>query len=119
MKKIRVALLFGGRSNEHNVSVASALAVARALDPRRYELTPIAISRGGGWLSGLFARTLLLANRKGKYRLSAPVTPSSRLALRGIDVVFPVLHGPFGEDGTVQGMLELFGLPYVGSGVLA
>lgn len=119
MKKIRVALLFGGRSNEHDVSVASALAVARALNPRHFELTPIAISPAGEWFSGRLARTLLLANRQSEHRLPASIVASPRRSLRSVDVVFPVLHGPFGEDGTIQGMLELCGLPYVGSGVLA
>ena len=130
-KKIRVGILFGGRSGEHDVSLTSAASVLKALDPNRYEVVPIGITREGSWLVGSAADKLLpevLENGK-------PVTPSvdplgpkliplnaelSPAVRQGpeVDVVFPVLHGTFGEDGTVQGLLELAGVPYVGAGVL-
>ncbi|MBI5490115.1 MAG: D-alanine--D-alanine ligase [Deltaproteobacteria bacterium] len=95
---IRVAVIYGGRSGEHDVSLRSAEAVIRALDPSRYEVRRIFIDRAGRWEPG-------------------PLVPEPG-ANPGIDVVFPVLHGTFGEDGTVQGLLELADLPYVGAGVL-
>ena len=120
--KIRLAVLYGGRSAEHQVSVVSARSVMEALDPARFEVVPIAITRGGAWL--LPDRSPLeLTASKGTL---PEVEPAGReLAVRpeqgvgGVDVVFPILHGPFGEDGTVQGLFELADLPYVGSGVLA
>ncbi|HWR52695.1 MAG TPA: D-alanine--D-alanine ligase family protein [Bryobacteraceae bacterium] len=97
--KIRVAVLYGGRSGEHEVSVRSAESVIAALDPSKYEVSRIFITKEGRWQP-------------------CPISPEPG-ANPGIDVVFPVLHGTFGEDGTVQGLLELAGLPYVGAGVLA
>jgi D-alanine-D-alanine ligase len=141
-RRLRVLLLFGGRSAEHDVSCVTAVAVARALDPERYEVVPIAITTEGEWLLASEARAAL---EKGVTGLPAafavegePVRPPSVPAHQEIvprsaaftdgelsemsglapDVVFPLLHGPYGEDGTVQGLLELAGLPYVGSGVL-
>ena len=106
---IRVALLFGGASSEHDVSCASALGVASALDPAAYEVVLIGADRAGRW------------HRVGSIdELRHPATEGTRLPeLDGIDVVFPVLHGLNGEDGTLQGLLELAGVPYVGCGVLA
>ena len=136
--RIRVALLFGGQSEEHDVSLRSALTVMGALDPTKYEVVPIGITRDGSWLSGgdpmrqLTAQSPLFALESGGQ--SATNQPLSGVASGvsneiasaagpavlngGVDVVFPVLHGPRGEDGTVQGLLELANLPYVGSGVL-
>lgn len=117
-RKLRVAVLFGGRSSEHEVSLASAKTVMGGLDPARYEVRPIRIDREGRWLledSGSKTAGLLpfrgLESRRGD--------GSSRRSLLAVDVVFPVLHGPMGEDGTVQGLLEVARIPYVGCGVLA
>lgn len=143
-KRIRLGLLFGGRSGEHEVSLTSAASVLKALDPDKYEVVPIGITREGSWRAGKAAEKLLsqagpssLAAEKllaavlksGKPVIASadPTTPqlvaihrtsSADLNLK-IDVMFPVLHGTFGEDGTVQGLLELAGIPYVGAGVLA
>jgi len=127
-RKLRVGVLFGGRSGEHEVSLASAASVLRALDPEKYETVPIGISRDGRWLVGSSAQHLLaeILQRGERVLLSADPTagalvrmdPSTEQAALRMDVVFPVLHGTFGEDGTVQGLLELAGLPYVGAGVL-
>lgn len=128
--RIRVAVLFGGQSAEHDVSLRSAETVLGALDPERYETIPVGVTREGRWLTGgeplrqLAAASDLFAIGPGE----AESVPSDAVAsppgalpagIAGeVDVVFPVLHGPMGEDGTVQGLLELSGLPYVGSGVL-
>src|ERR1700690_1329612 len=128
-KRLRIGVLFGGRSGEHEVSLASAASVIRALDPEKYEAVPIGISKDGRWLVGTKAHTMLADVLKSGERVSLPPDPtagalipiaqgSGRLSV-AIDVMFPVLHGTFGEDGTVQGLLELAGLPYVGAGVLA
>jgi D-alanine-D-alanine ligase len=152
MKKLRVGVIYGGRSGEHEVSLASAAAVFKNLDPQRYEAVPIKIEKDGRWT--LPDRPPLLDKaadvikdvvkdgvvRDGRVRLEPDRNPrethfiaypsaetlltldsSTRSALAGItlDVVFPVLHGPYGEDGTVQGLLELANVPYVGAGVLA
>ncbi|HVB34604.1 MAG TPA: D-alanine--D-alanine ligase family protein [Patescibacteria group bacterium] len=127
-KLLRVAILFGGRSAEHEVSIASAASVIRALDPAKYIAVPIGISKEGRWLvAGSEQKTLADTIRQGR-RVCLSAEPGSvvrSLDLDGsslpidVDVVFPVLHGTFGEDGTVQGLLELAGLPYVGCGVLA
>jgi D-alanine-D-alanine ligase len=130
-KRMRVGILFGGRSGEHEVSLISAASVLQALDPAKYEAVPIGITKDGRWLAGTAAHKMLppvLSEvlRTGEcVMLSAdpnvaalvPVGESRPDALR-VDVVFPVLHGTYGEDGTVQGLLDLAGLPYVGSGVL-
>src|SRR5256886_1264101 len=99
---MRVAVLGGGRSSEHDVSLASAASVAQGLRERGHEVRQIEISREGVWREG--GQTMSVVPGQG---------------LEGVDVVFPVLHGPFGEDGTVQGLLECLGVPYVGAGVLA
>ncbi|HEU5432518.1 MAG TPA: D-alanine--D-alanine ligase family protein [Thermomicrobiales bacterium] len=131
--KTRIAVVFGGQSGEHDVSLRSAQTIMGALDPDRYDIIPVGITRDGRWLSGgdpfarLTASSPLFALPGGangvapETKAPAPVERESDLpagVLEAIDVVFPVLHGPRGEDGTIQGMLELAGIPYVGTGVL-
>ncbi len=129
-ERLRVGLLFGGRSAEHDVSVMSARNVFRALDPARYDAVPIGITRSGAWLlcaveDGAFPaavpesgpRVALMPGGAGQLAIF-PETGGPPDLSRSVDVVFPVLHGPFGEDGTVQGAAEIAGVPYVGSGVL-
>lgn len=128
-KRLRIGVLFGGRSGEHEVSLVSAASVIRALDPEKYEAVPIGISKDGRWLVGTGAVKLLADVLKSGERVSLPPDPTSATLVPlspgsghpsvSVDVMFPVLHGTFGEDGTVQGLLELAGLPYVGAGVLA
>jgi D-alanine-D-alanine ligase len=129
-RRIRVAVLFGGQSQEHAVSLASATSVMRALDPAKYDVVPVGITREGRWLAaGDPMRQLRGGSPESEsveesMALATQAAPGSNSvevaghALGTVDVVFPVLHGPFGEDGTIQGMLELAGIPYVGSGVL-
>jgi D-alanine-D-alanine ligase len=107
--RTRVAVLMGGRSSEHEISLASARSVLAALDAERFETTVLEIGRDGRWALPSGESDLLPVPTQG-------ATPA---VLGEVDVVFPVLHGPFGEDGTVQGLLELAGVPYVGAGVLA
>jgi len=136
--KPRVAVVFGGRSTEHGISCVSAGNVLAALDPDEFDVVPIGITRDGGWV--------LAAGDSGDLRIhdrrlpavtqesgsAIVLSPDPTLgaveivdardgvrALRGIDVVFPMLHGAYGEDGTIQGLLEMAGLPYVGAGVFA
>jgi len=118
--RARVAVLAGGRSSEHSISVASARSVIEALDPERYEATVIEIGRDGRWEIG-DRRLLLTSQGEEAVVETLPVVASSSpaAALGQVDVVLPILHGPFGEDGTVQGLLELAGVPYVGAGVAA
>jgi D-alanine-D-alanine ligase len=132
-RKIRVALLYGGRSAEHPVSVVSARSVIEALDPERFEVVPIGITREGAWMLPRTSPLELTAPEGGLPQVEAegheitlrPEQRSGALAvttgeqLGAIDVVLPILHGPYGEDGTVQGLFELADLPYVGAGVLA
>ncbi|OFV96821.1 MAG: D-alanine--D-alanine ligase A [Acidobacteria bacterium RIFCSPLOWO2_02_FULL_61_28] len=135
MKKLRVAVLFGGRSAEHEVSLQSARNVIAAADPRKYEIVPIEITKEGRWRAGIrpeFVRgagdgkrvivksqEVILAPTPA---VPAPLVLTKRLdsarSIGRLDVIFPVLHGTFGEDGTIQGLLELAGIPYVGAGVL-
>jgi D-alanine-D-alanine ligase len=118
-RRLRVAVLAGGRSSEHEISVASARSVLAALDPERYEATTIEIARDGRWeIAGGTPRPEALQASTAE---SLPVLAGSPPAalLGRIDVVLPILHGPFGEDGTVQGLLELAGVAYVGAGVTA
>ena len=121
MKKIRVGVIFGGRSGEHEVSLRSAESVLRSLDPNKYEVVPIGITHDGKWLSSGSARALLPAKETIEMTLSkgqsSPLTaePDAR---GDLDVIFPVLHGPYGEDGTIQGLLDLADVAYVGAGVL-
>lgn len=140
-KKLKVAVVFGGQSGEHEVSLQSARSVIESMDANKFEVIPVAISKNGEWMGGSESLALL-----GKYadkdkltqltsleRLNAldRMTPERELiatahrgrmpvvAMKEVDVVFPVLHGTYGEDGTIQGLLEMAGKPYVGSGVLA
>lgn len=117
---MRVAVLAGGRSSEHAISIASARSVVEALDPARYETSVIEIGRDGRWEIAEGRHGLLTAEEDLSIE-TLPVLADSRPAavLGRVDVVLPVLHGPFGEDGTVQGLLELAGVPYVGAGVAA
>lgn len=134
--KLRVGLIFGGRSGEHEVSLLSAQGVMQALDKEKYDIVPIGITKEGRWIvSGDPMRALtsgatsesrpaaLLAepSHRGIIHLEERDDPEALVALDAspVDVVFPVLHGPYGEDGTIQGLLELAGLPYVGAGVTA
>ena len=115
---MRLALLAGGRSSEHEISLASAASVAAALDPERYEVTTIAIGRDGRWALPAGDRRGELEARTTAETLPVPAD-SAPATLGAVDVVLPILHGPFGEDGTVQGLCELAGVAYVGPGVLA
>jgi len=146
-KKLRVGILFGGRSGEHEVSLLSAASVLGAIDREKFEVTPIGITKEGRWLAAADAHGLLKGDtsvvgrrlragdpeatpgakllHEGIPTLLAPEPDSSatlvqsqRLGGKPLDVVFPVLHGTFGEDGTIQGLFELAGIAYVGSGVL-
>lgn len=120
-----MAVLFGGQSSEHAISCVSAGSVLKALDRSKYEVVPIGIGTDGRWHRQIDdpARLAITDGRLPAVDPSGaevlPSRASGALSLANIDVVFPVLHGPFGEDGTVQGLLELVGIPYVGSGVLA
>ncbi len=130
--RIRVAILTGGRSSEHDIALASARSVIESLDPGRYEAVPIEIGRDGRWALEPGSRGELTNGRQAiapgsepsttdepAETLPVPVRETTPAMLGAVDVVFPVLHGPFGEDGTVQGLLELAGVPYVGAGVTA
>lgn len=131
-KKIRIAVIFGGMSGEHEVSLVSAESVIKNLDKKKYQIIPIGITKQGKWISGKDSLKILKSkNQPTKSNVLIPAEPSSDFKLFllsktnsiskkiGIDAVFPVLHGPLGEDGSLQGFLELSGLPYVGCGVLA
>jgi len=139
-KKLRVGVIFGGRSGEHEVSIRSARAVIESIDRRKYDVLPIAISKEGKWLPPADAAKLLppsahsflpadyAAQGRGDVAILGDpshqglisLAPTRRpLASAQLDVVFPLLHGPFGEDGTVQGLLEMANIPYIGCGVLA
>ena len=138
-KKLRVGVIFGGRSSEHEVSIRSAAAVIEAINRKRYDVLPIAITREGKWLSPAASAALLSSaaqsaltaevseqrndvailgdpSRAGLISIS---TKGPALTSHKLDVLFPALHGPYGEDGTVQGLLEMADVPYVGCGVLA
>src|SRR5215211_4857059 len=134
--KVRVAVVFGGRSAEHAISCVSAGSVIAALDPDRYEVVPVGITPDGGWVLADPDQRLAITDGKlpevtGGTAVSLVGDPAGRglavldpraaigPAFTAVDVVFPVLHGAFGEDGTIQGLLEMAGLPYVGSGVFA
>jgi len=131
--RIRVGVIFGGRSGEHEVSLMSAQSVMAALDKKKYEIVPIGITREGGWIaSGDPMRALAAgdadasrpaallgdSSHRGLVRLEGAGRAVAATRLAELDVVFPVLHGTYGEDGTVQGLLELAGIPYVGAGVI-
>jgi D-alanine-D-alanine ligase len=152
-KKLRVGVLFGGRSGEHEVSLLSAASILKAIDRKKFEVVPIGINKSGHWLTSSAAQGLLegsapdpppIANAPKKLRAGDPAATSAARVLaegqptllapapaettamnsdaalggQSLDVVFPVLHGTFGEDGTIQGLFELAGIAYVGSGVL-
>jgi len=138
-RKLRVGVLFGGRSGEHEVSLLSAASILKAIDRGKFDVVPIGITKDGHWLAAGEATNLLEGNSVVARRLRAgdpQATPGAKLLHDGmptlmapmpgpqgpegkaIDVVFPVLHGTFGEDGTIQGLFELAGIAYVGSGVL-
>jgi len=121
-KKQRIGILFGGRSGEHEVSLLSAASILKAIDKKKYDIVPIGITKQGHWLGSDEAQALLTgsASQHEPLELSAGadlVTQSNRLT-QTVDVIFPVLHGTFGEDGTIQGLFELADIAYVGSGVL-
>ena len=122
-RRLRVALLAGGRSSEHDISLASARSVLEALDPARYDVVGVAIGRDGRWALQTGDRHVPVAatvrNRHGRRHCPFRPRPGRSRALGAVDVVLPILHGPFGEDGTVQGLLELADVPYVGAGVAA
>jgi D-alanine-D-alanine ligase len=135
--RVRVAVVFGGRSSEHAISCVSAGSVLRHLDRDRFDVVPVGITREGAWVLGTDDAAQLAIRGRELPAVDAAATavvlpgdPTRRglvvlepgrtgELLAGVDVVFPVLHGPFGEDGTIQGLLEMAGLPYVGAGVLA
>jgi len=125
-KRLRVGVLFGGRSGEHEVSLASAASVVRGLDPDKYEAVPIGITKEGHWLIGAGAQKMLPEVLRGGQRVMMTADPTDAALMpldrsgggTRLDVVFPVMHGTFGEDGTIQGLLDLAGLPFVGAGVL-
>ena len=125
-KRLRVGVLFGGRSGEHEVSLASAASVIRGLDPDKYEAVPIGITKEGHWLIGAGATKMLPEVLRTGQRVTMTADPTDAALVRldgsgggqRIDVVFPVMHGTFGEDGTIQGLLDLAALPFVGAGVL-
>ena len=125
-KRLRVGILFGGRSGEHEVSLASAASILRGIDPDKYEAVPIGISKEGHWLTGAGAQKMLpeVLRQGQRVMMNADPTDAALIRLDGsgagqrLDVVFPVMHGTFGEDGTIQGLLDLAGLPFVGAGVL-
>ena len=123
--RVRVAVLMGGRSSEHEVSLASARSVLDSLDPHRYEAITVEIARDGTWAlppaSSQPSNRLLQAEEDATSVAATLPVPAANApaALAEVDVVLPILHGPFGEDGTVQGLLELANVPYVGAGVAA
>jgi D-alanine-D-alanine ligase len=140
-KKLRVGIVFGGRSGEHEVSLLSAASILKAIDRRKFDVVPIGITKEGRWLAAADAHSLLAGSHSTaarRLRAGDPeATPGAKLLHEGIptllapdpaqaggqpaaalDVIFPVLHGTFGEDGTIQGLFELAGIAYVGSGVL-
>jgi D-alanine-D-alanine ligase len=131
MSKLELGLIFGGRSGEHEISLLSARSVMSALDKSKYRVIPIGITHEGHWLSGQDALEAFEGNRTENLEPVAILAePGSRKVfrwgegqtmefLRSLDIAFPVLHGTYGEDGTIQGLLELADIPYVGAGVLA
>lgn len=136
-KKINLAVVFGGKSGEHEVSLSSARGVMKNLDPEKYNVIPIAITKKGNWLIGDKGKKYIEMNEDkiGKEGAISPEESQSLVTIKDddrslanyaegnagakIDLVFPILHGPFGEDGRLQGMLDMLGVPYVFSGVLS
>lgn len=119
MERIRVAVLLGGRSSEHEISCISGRAIVEALDPSRYEVTVIGIRRDGSWVAAADGGLSVLDESGRLPEVSGDVDAVTVDACLQVDVVFPVLHGPWGEDGTVQGLLETMQVPFVGSGTLS
>ena len=134
IKKIKVGIIFGGRSGEHEVSFCSASSIIKAIDKDKYTVVPIGITKEGRWISPQDSKLALQSGRiEGKNTVILLNDPSDRALVRidnnqrldksspleRLDLIFPVLHGPYGEDGTVQGLLELADIPYVGAGVAA
>ncbi len=134
IKKIRIGIIFGGRSGEHEVSFCSASSIIKAIDKDKYTVVPIGITKEGRWISPQDSKLALQSGKiEGKSTVILLNSPSGNAliridnnqrldkspALEKLDIIFPVLHGPFGEDGTVQGLLELANIPYVGAGVAA
>jgi D-alanine-D-alanine ligase len=118
-KKLRIGVLFGGRSGEHEVSLLSAASILKAIDRRKYEVVPIGITKSGHWLSSGDALQLLTgAPETLQLSASTDLVHQTSSLTQSLDVIFPVLHGTFGEDGTIQGLFELADVAYVGSGVL-
>ena len=138
--KTRIGIIFGGRSGEHEISIRSAKTVIEQIDKEKYEIVPIAIGSGGNWLNPTESLALLPENIGEMLGEAVKMYPPKAVALLGdtsyrglleletendaaqlvlLDVVFPVLHGTYGEDGTIQGLLEMAGIPYIGCGVLA
>ncbi len=128
--KLKVGVLFGGRSSEHEVSLVSAASIINALDKNKYEVLPIGISIDGRWLSAVNALQLLKEHSALEQFPEHVLLPDPRKQslvnvsgafpqhAQKLDVIFPVIHGTFGEDGTIQGLFELADIPYVGAGVL-
>ena len=132
-RKTRIGVIFGGRSGEHEVSLMSARSVRSALDPEKYDVAMIGITKSGRWITGDVATALesgqlniaplaaLLPDPESSDLMELEIVesqPAKLSVVTSLDVVFPILHGPYGEDGTVQGLLELAGIPYVGAGVV-
>jgi D-alanine-D-alanine ligase len=130
-KKLRIGILFGGRSGEHEVSLLSAASILKSIDKTKYEVVPIGITKQGQWITSSDAQHLLtggakpasasskkVSNKSIQLSASAELVKQSGALAQTLDVIFPVLHGTFGEDGTIQGLFELADIAYVGSGVL-
>lgn len=111
-QKLKVGIIFGGKSAEHEVSLVSAAFIIKSMDKNKHQIFPVGITQQGKWLAG---DNSLKRLKEGETSGASALPPASLLDM---DVVFPVLHGPFGEDGTIQGMFEMLGIPYVGAGVL-
>lgn len=131
-QKIRLGILFGGKSGEHDVSLASAATLIDAVDPREFEITAIGITKAGKLASASEVKGMLparlqkrvshhgaLSSRKSSMRISSSLPVKGNSSQAAPEIIFPLLHGPYGEDGTIQGLLETAGIPYVGCGVLA
>lgn len=118
-RRIRVAVVFGGRSSEHAISCVTAGSVLRAIDREKYDVVPIGISRDGQWVQEVDDPDRHRISDAGQLPSVDPTLPPATRELDDIDVVFPLLHGPWGEDGTIQGLFEMSDVRYVGSGVLA
>ncbi|HEY7914554.1 MAG TPA: D-alanine--D-alanine ligase [Blastocatellia bacterium] len=132
-KKLKVGVVFGGRSGEHEVSLRSAESIINAIDKKKYEIVPIGINKEGRWLqsanaAALLPQAVMSSDEQQQVAIIGDPTHAGLTKLGGenehlssepIDVIFPVLHGTYGEDGTIQGLLEMAGVPYVGCGVVA